>query len=129
MSVELTSLVLRAAETFRALADPTRLGILAFIDSCGARVETDPDSGDVCCVSDTCVGDICSRFDIAPSTVSHHLKELREAGLILMERRGKWVYLAVNEEAIAELRAFLDDLLQCRTGVQTGATSCPGVQR
>ena len=129
MTVEMTSAVLRSAGIFRALADPTRLAIFTFIRACGAKVEINPDSGDVCCVSDTCVGDICCRFDIAPSTVSHHLRELREAGLILMERRGKWVYVAVNEEAIAELRAFLDELPQCGASVQTGPPSCTGAQK
>jgi len=108
MTVELKTPVARPAELFRALSDPTRLAIFTFIRACGARVEIEPDSGDVCSVSDTCVGDICCRFDIAPSTVSHHLRELREAGLIQMERRGRWVYVAVNEEAVRELRGYLD---------------------
>ncbi len=108
MTVEMTTPCSRAAELFRALSDPNRLAIFSFIRACGAGVEIEPESGDVCRVSDTCVGDICCRFEIAPSTVSHHLRELRNAGLIRMERRGRWVYVSVNEGALEELRRFLD---------------------
>lgn len=96
------------AAMFKALGDPNRLAIFTFICCCGADVEIDEQSGDCCRVSETCVGDICCRFDVAPSTVSHHLKELRTAGLVDMERRGRWVYVTVNQNALNELRAFTD---------------------
>lgn len=95
------------AEKFKALGDPTRLAIFQFIRSCGANVEIDEQTGDCCQVSETCVGDICCHFDVVPSTVSHHLKELRGVGLINMEKRGRWVYVTVNEEALAQLNRFL----------------------
>lgn len=106
------------SEKFRSLGDPTRLAIFNFIRACGANVEIDEDSGDCCCVSDTCVGDICCNFEIAPSTVSHHLKELRNAGLISMEKRGRWVYVTVNQDALTELRDFIAQPPQLESGTK-----------
>ncbi len=97
------------AAMFKALGDPNRLAIFRFICCCGANVEIDEQSGDCCRVSETCVGDICCRFEVAPSTVSHHLKELRTVGLIDMDRRGRWVYVTVNQNALNELREFVDN--------------------
>ncbi len=55
------------------------------------------------------VGDIAQQFNLSLSTVSHHLKELKEAGLIKCEQRGQFTYCLINEEAIKELRAFFSD--------------------
>ena len=52
------------------------------------------------------VGDIASQFDLALSTVSHHLKVLYEADLINCEQQGQHVYCTINREAVEELRAF-----------------------
>ena len=46
-------------------------------------------------------------FDIAQPTLSHHLKELREAGIVDSERRGLWAYYYVLPEALEELAAWL----------------------
>ena len=108
------------ARAFKALGDPTRLAIFEFIRCCGANVEIDEESGDCCQVSETCVGDICCRFDVAPSTVSHHLKELRAAGLINLYKRGRWVYVTVNEDAAAELTEFLGQKASTRKTEVTG---------
>ena len=97
----------RIAEKFKAMGDPTRLAIFQFIRSCGANVEIDEQTGNCCQVSETCVGDICCRFNVVASTVSHHLKELRSVGLITMEKRGRWVYVTVNNEALKEIEQFL----------------------
>jgi ArsR family transcriptional regulator, arsenate/arsenite/antimonite-responsive transcriptional repressor len=47
-------------------------------------------------------------LSIAPSTVSHHIKELRQAGIIVVERRGKNIECWVNEEAVKVLRGIFD---------------------
>lgn len=108
MDIKVSALMISdIARAFKALGDPTRLAIYDFVRCCGANVEIDEESGDCCRVSETCVGDICCKFDVAPSTVSHHLKELRSAGLIHLEKRGRWVYVTVNEEAADELQGFL----------------------
>ena len=56
------------------------------------------------------VSDIASRFDLSLSTVSHHLKELRNAGLIICEKRGQWVYCRPNPDVFKDIEGFLDDV-------------------
>jgi ArsR family transcriptional regulator len=48
--------------------------------------------------------------DLAQPTISHHLKVLREAGLIVGERRGTWIYYSINREAVAALPEVLERL-------------------
>ncbi len=55
------------------------------------------------------VGDIAQQFNLSLSTVSHHLKELKEAGLIKCEQRGQHIYCLINEEAVQELRRFFSE--------------------
>lgn len=108
MGIKLSAIVdENTARAFKALGDPTRLAIFSFIRACGSQLGIDEESGDCHEVSETCVGDICCTFDVAPSTVSHHLKELRNAGLINLEKRGRWVYVRVNEPELAALAGFL----------------------
>jgi ArsR family transcriptional regulator len=66
------------APAFKALGDPVRLQLLSQI----ATAET----------GEACVCDLTAGFDLTGPTISHHLKVLREAGLIDSERRGTWVY-------------------------------------
>ena len=79
----------RLTHVFKALADPVRLRLLALI---GAS-----DSGE------TCVCDLTGAFDLTAPTISHHLKVLREAGLITADRRGTWVYYRLVPAALADL--------------------------
>lgn len=66
------------AKVFKALGDPVRLRLLSMIASrAGGEV---------------CVCDLTPAFDLSQPTISHHLKLLRQAGLIDCERRGTWVY-------------------------------------
>ncbi len=63
-----------------------------------------------CDCADGCsVGDIALQFHLSLSTVSHHLKELKEAGLIKCEQRGQHTYCLINQEAIKELGRFFAD--------------------
>ncbi|MFE9740843.1 ArsR/SmtB family transcription factor [Streptomyces sp. NPDC006477] len=82
------------AAMFKALADPVRLRLLS-------RVASHP-SGEAC---------VCDIADVGVSqpTVSHHLKKLREAGLLTSERRGTWVYYRPAPGVLASLGAFLAD--------------------
>lgn len=66
----------RAATVFKALSDPVRLRLYSRIAACAGE---------------TCVCDI-QDVGVSQPTVSHHLRKLREAGLIDCERRGTWVY-------------------------------------
>lgn len=82
------------AKLFRALADETRLAIVRQL----------AEQGEVCaCNFLTC-------YDLAQPTVSHHLKMLREAGLVDTEKRGLWVYYRLNREKVEVLRSWLPGL-------------------
>jgi len=82
------------ARMFKALGDPVRLRILSRITSAPA--------GEICVCEIT--GD---DFDVSGPTISHHLRVLREAGLIEGERRGTWVYYRPVRERIRRLAAVL----------------------
>src|SRR5258707_6553559 len=81
------------ARSFKALADPVRLRLFSLITSF--------DGGEAC------VCDLTGEFDVSQPTISHHLKVLREAGLVDSERRGTWVYYWVLPEALARLSGLL----------------------
>ena len=85
-----TTLVDPDVRFFAALADPTRLAILR--ELAGA--------------DQVCACDFTSCCDVRQPTVSHHLKVLREAGIIDSERRGTWIYYRLRPEAAERLRAF-----------------------
>ncbi|MFF1303248.1 ArsR/SmtB family transcription factor [Streptomyces sp. NPDC058307] len=79
---------------FKALSDPIRLRLLSLIAS--------HEGGEAC------VCDLTGPFDVSQPTISHHLKVLREAGLVGSERRGTWVYYWVLPEALGRLSALLE---------------------
>jgi ArsR family transcriptional regulator, arsenate/arsenite/antimonite-responsive transcriptional repressor len=82
------------ARGFKALGDPVRLRLLSLIAARGG--------------GEVCVCDLTDAFDVKGPTISHHLKVLREAGLIDCERRGTWVYYWVVPAALAPLSQLLD---------------------
>jgi ArsR family transcriptional regulator len=96
------------AAIFKALGDPTRLRIFEFLRCCDQEVEID-EAGQCRPAGALSVGEVCCRLDQSMSTVSHHLKELRLAGLIRTEKRGRWIYCSVNPQALDKIRQFLDD--------------------
>ena len=93
------------ARMFKALGDPVRLRLLSRVAS---------HAGGEACVCDLSVG-----FDLTQPTISHHLKVLRETGLLQCERRGTWVYYCVVPSALAQLSAVL--------GSTDVSTEVPGV--
>ncbi|MEU1849207.1 metalloregulator ArsR/SmtB family transcription factor [Streptomyces sp. NPDC019990] len=82
------------AKVFKALGDPVRLRLLSMIASRG-------EGGEVC------VCELTPAFELSQPTISHHLKLLRQAGLIDCERRGTWVYYWVLPGVLERLAAFL----------------------
>ncbi len=81
------------ARMFKALGDPARLRLLSLIASHAG--------------GEACVCDISDSFDLSQPTISHHLKVLREAGLLDCERRGTWVYYWVIPAALQQLSSVL----------------------
>ncbi|MEV5889134.1 ArsR/SmtB family transcription factor [Nonomuraea fuscirosea] len=82
------------ARVFKALGDPVRLRILSIVASHAG--------------GEACVCDITDAFDLTQPTISHHLKVLRDVGLLTHERRGSWVYYQLVPENLAQLSALLD---------------------
>lgn len=106
------------ATMFKALGDPTRLRIFDFLRACCCPVAVG-DAGDVRPVDGPTVGEVCCQVtgaDKITSTVSFHLKELRNAGLITMEKRGKKMVCGVDRDAATRLADFLND--------QRGGSDC-----
>ncbi|MBP2451394.1 ArsR/SmtB family transcription factor [Mycolicibacterium lutetiense] len=81
------------AVKLKALADPVRLQLFSAIASRAG--------------GEACVCDISAGVEVSQPTVSHHLKVLRDAGLLTSQRRASWVYYAVIPEALASLTVLL----------------------
>ena len=79
------------AARFKALADPTRVAIVNHLSA----------------ADEVCVCNLTAAFELCQSTISHHLKILREAGLVESSRRGTWAYYRLVPEAIEALRGAL----------------------
>jgi ArsR family transcriptional regulator len=80
------------AARFKALADPTRVTLVNRL--AGA--------------DEVCVCELVDEFELSQPTISHHLKKLRDAGLVCVERRGTWAYYRLVPAALAELSAALE---------------------
>jgi ArsR family transcriptional regulator len=99
----------RRAAMFRALGDPTRLRIFEFLRECGGAVTVE-ETGDVRRVEGATVGEVCCRVTGAgrvTSTISHHLKELRIAGLVTTRRVGRYIVCRLNRETVDSLSSYL----------------------
>jgi len=81
------------ARGFAALADPARLRVLSLLASA--------DAGEVCAC------DLVAPVGRSQPTVSHHLRVLTEAGLIIGDKRGRWIWYRVVPDALARLRSTL----------------------
>lgn len=82
------------ARMFKAIGDPVRLRLVSLIASHAN--------------GEACVCDISDTFDLSQPTISHHLRVLRDAGLLDCERRGTWVYYRVIPVAWEKLSAAVD---------------------
>jgi len=114
---ETTDRQIQLSTMFKALGDPTRLRIFEFLRTCCGPVAVE-ESGDVRTVaypmsadqpSLPTVGDVCCKItgeERITSTISFHLKELRQAGLIVMEKRGKNMICGVSPRVLELLAAY-----------------------
>ena len=82
------------AARFKALADPTRVAILSML----------------ACEDEVCVCVLTDQLDVSQPTISHHLKVLRDAGLIASERRANWAYYHLQADAEGWVREMLAGL-------------------
>ncbi len=81
-------------EPLKALSDNTRLDIVLFIAS-----------------GEKCVCEIFEELKLPQNLVSHHLGILRQSGLIINHREGKWIYYSLNRERIKELKELLTKII------------------
>lgn len=88
------------AKVFKALGDPTRLAIYELIRQSGKGSYSEDEL-------ENSISWIASRFEVSLSTVSHHIKELRNAGLIRCEKRGQTVYCSADQEILEDVQRFL----------------------
>ena len=82
----------RLATIAKALGDPIRMQLVDVLRKNAGRV---------------CVCELVPLFDLSQPTISHHLKKLRDAGIVGSERRGLWAYYYVNTEALEEISSWL----------------------
>jgi len=88
-----------AALRFRALGDETRLRIL-----------------EILIAGECSVSELIAELAIGQSLMSHHLRILRESGLVVDHREGRWVYYAVSEPALADVKLAIYELDPLRSG-------------
>jgi len=81
------------AQIFKALSDPNRLMIVDML-SCG----------------ELCACVILEKFKITQPTLSHHMKNLCDCGLVTGRKEGKWIFYSLNKEIVQEFEAFLHEV-------------------
>ena len=80
-------------QSFKALSDPIRREILAMLRA-----------------GPMAAGDIASHFDVSGATISHHLSILRDAGLVLDDKQGKYIYYELNMSVLDEILGWITSL-------------------
>lgn len=88
-------------EMFKAIADENRLKILSILTH--GRL---------------CACDILENMDLSQPTVSHHLKILQQAGLITVEKKGRWNYYSIVDEKIADMKTVLEAMINKEVDIQ-----------
>lgn len=95
----------RISSAFKALSNETRLAVFENIRLGQCKEALDEDNRpSVCCVA--------SNFKISLSTISHHMKELRNAKLIDCERKGQSIFCQPNEETIKMMIDYLTSVMK-----------------
>ncbi len=115
------------AERLKALSNPNRLRIFLQLvaSNAGLQARSAGEAGAPCCV-----GDLGEELSVAPSTVSHHIKELRQAGLIGVERRGQNIDCRVEPDAVRALADFFNlAAVQCCGTSDSAARGCDQTAR
>lgn len=106
----------QVVKILKALANENRLRILDAIRNYQVHTNCCPEGlespnakvGSGCCADEVCcVDEIGKQFEMAQSTVSQHLKELHNAGLLERHKKAKWVYYTINPNVMGELVQYL----------------------
>jgi ArsR family transcriptional regulator len=97
----------RVARWFHALADETRLRVVERLRE-----------------GEQCVCDLTDALETGQSRLSFHLKTLKDAGLVTDRREGRWVYYALNPEAITALEDVLATMRPRPAGIRIGSRRC-----
>ena len=102
------------ASALECLSDPRRLAIVELLAD-GER----------------CLCDVSAGLGISDALASHHLKKLRESGLVVAERRGIWLHCRLASDVLESMAASLADLASRARTVDTTQTACcaPVVER
>lgn len=111
------------AELFKALSNPQRLRMFAKLASACREGTCCEGGGDE--TMRRCVGELGEDMGLAASTVSHHIKELRQAGLLKVERRGQRVECWLDLEMLGLVAGFLEE---CGVVRQVCADACNSEQ-
>lgn len=102
MFLEMTNRLNEISALLKALSNSNRLAIFEALCGCcvpGTECALDE-------IGERCVGDLGAQLNIAPSTLSHHLKELKNVGLLETTRRGKQIDCRVNPEKLQLLHEY-----------------------
>ncbi|WP_075724597.1 ArsR/SmtB family transcription factor [Corynebacterium aquilae] len=86
----------RAADFFRAISDPTRLKLLYLVAGRGSE--------------NICSHELAQALQVAPPTVTHHMKRLAAVGLVERHQQGKWAYYTVNNPKFCQLNSLITAL-------------------
>jgi len=109
MSTSLLTDLSRTARLFHALADETRLAILRQLVG-GER----------------CVCELTGSLDAAQSRLSFHLRAMKDAGVLIDRKQGRWVYYQINPDALDTIRAVAAELTPAETPGMRGWTAADG---
>ena len=100
--------------TLRALADPVRWKVLSFLRESGPSTCSQGDEG-------VCACDLENVLGVSQPTVSHHMKQLVEVGLVRAMRRGRWVFYEIDADGFAALQAEIGRFAQAPNAQREGA--------
>ena len=108
----------QTAARLKALSNPNRLLIFVQLtQSCAPGASCSADEEGI----RRCVGELGQDLGLAPSTVSHHIKELRQAGLVRVERRGQNMHCWIDADVVRSLAVFFQRSLAACGGPDQAA--------
>jgi DNA-binding transcriptional ArsR family regulator len=89
---------------FKALSDETRFKLFTIIYWAAEKCDCKKDEWN----EESCMKYLAEQLDVTMPTISHHIKELVNAGLVMTEKKGRWVSCRISPERLGEIRGFLD---------------------